>query len=330
MKIIFDLRNVGLGNNGGSLSIIKSANTLQDLGHEVSIIDSGRNQCTWTPLHVPHIKPKDDNQMLDADIVIATGYKSVGKTLNLPNRCGIKCHWIRAWELWQYQELHIVNKVLKQPTLKIVNSIGLQNKLKEYHVDSYIIRPGNDLDDFYPMNIRNDKKIVLGGLYHTRHKTKRSDWVINVAKQMKSKYPNIELQMFGINKDPKNIVIDKYKSQPTLKEKNIFYNEVDIWLAPTYLEGLHIVPQEAMLTECVVVGTNAPLSGLVDYIIHDETGLLAKNDYNSFCKNVDRLIKYKNIRNVIAQSGREKIISMGNRKKNMKKMVSLFEMLLGV
>jgi len=42
MDIIFDLRNVGLGNNGGSLTLIKSGNTLQEMGHCVCFIDSGK------------------------------------------------------------------------------------------------------------------------------------------------------------------------------------------------------------------------------------------------------------------------------------------------
>ena len=50
MKIIFDLRRVGLGHNGGSLTLIKSGNTLHDMGHEVTFIDSGRNQNKWVHL----------------------------------------------------------------------------------------------------------------------------------------------------------------------------------------------------------------------------------------------------------------------------------------
>ena len=38
-------------------------------------------------------------------------------------------------------------------------------------------------------------------------------------------------------------------------------------------EGLHLPPAEAMMTECAVVGTEAELSGIQDYIIPDETGL---------------------------------------------------------
>ena len=59
MKILFNLFGVGCGNNGGTLTLFKSANTLSKLGHDVKIIDSGKNQNTWFKLNVPHIIIKD-------------------------------------------------------------------------------------------------------------------------------------------------------------------------------------------------------------------------------------------------------------------------------
>ena len=57
-----------------------------------------------------------------------------------------------------------------------------------------------------------------------------------------------------------------YVHNPSIEEKNKFYNLCDIWLAPTNNEGLHMCPAEAMLTECVVVGTDSPMSGMRDYL----------------------------------------------------------------
>ena len=172
MKILFDLRNTGLGNGGGSITLIKSANVLSNLGHDVIIIDGGRNQCTWTKLKVEHKIIKNINSVPNSDVVISTGFRSIIPTLNLPDRCGKKLVWIRGWETWVYDEKKIIKLFKNECIIKIVNSIGLQNKLKKYNIDSYLIRPGNDFDDFSLMNIRNNKNIVLGGLYHTKHKTK--------------------------------------------------------------------------------------------------------------------------------------------------------------
>jgi hypothetical protein len=136
MRILFDLRTIGLGDNGGSSTIVKSANTLIDLGHDVILISTGRNQHTWTKLKAKYVTPSRNRQVPNADAVIATGFRTVKPTMSLPDRCGIRAHWIRAWETWQIKEEEIVNKVLNQPTIKLVNSLCLQDKLKEFGFDS--------------------------------------------------------------------------------------------------------------------------------------------------------------------------------------------------
>jgi len=324
MKIIFSVLNTGLGNNGGSKTIIESANTLVNLGHEVYILDSGKSMYTWGPIKAQHIKLKTKRDIPDVDVIVSTGFKSVRATVRLPKRCGKQFTYIRGWELWKMSVQQIIEEVLKAPTIKIVNSIGLQQKLKSLGFESYIIRPGNDFNSIYPM-VSRTPNVVLGGLYHTKHKTKRSGWIIHTAKALKSKYTNIQLWMFGADSDPNIPVIDKYLYQPNKIKKASFYNGITVWLAPSELEGLHIPPQEAMLAECVVVTTDAPLSGTSDYISHEKTGLVAKNDIFSFVAQVERLIRDPLLRSKISKNGRKMIIDLGSRETNMQKMVKLFE-----
>jgi glycosyltransferase involved in cell wall biosynthesis len=328
MRIIFDLRRVGLGNQGGSSTLVKSGNTLVDMGHEVYFADSGRNQHTWTKLKVKHIKCKYEKQLPDADVIIATGYKSVGPTLRAPDRCGIKAHYIRGWETWQMPDKKIVNNILGAPTLKLVNSICLYNKLKRYKVDSYIIRPGYDFDDLFPIDIRNTGgDIVLGGLCHLgkHRKTKRTDWVFETARILKNKYRNIKLWMFGSDPDPENNIIDKYFRSPSSIQKNMFYNRVNIWLAPASLEGLHLPPAEAMMTKCPVISTNTEMSGTQDYLIHEMTGLVSDNNINSFIDCVEMLVIDKKSRIQKGKLAFKKVHQIGNRIVNMQKMIDLFK-----
>lgn len=324
MKIIFSVLNTGLGNNGGTKTIVGCANTLVDMNHEVYIIDSGKNMYTWSPLKAQHIKMKTARDIPSADVVVSTGFKSVRPTLKLPKRCGKQFTYMRGWELWQMSEKQIIKNVLKAPTIKIVNSIGLQQKLKSLGFSSYIIRPGNDLNSIYPTNTRFSN-IVLGGLYHGKHKTKRHEWIIHATKRLKYKFSNVRLWMFGTNTQPSFSIINKYLQQPNKIKKASFYNGVTIWLAPSELEGLHIPPQEAMLAECVVVTTNAPLAGTSDYIEHEKTGLVAENNIFSFVAQIERLIKDPILRMRLSKNGRKKIIELGSRKTNMQRMIKLFE-----
>ena len=320
---------MGLGNNGGSSTLIKSANTLVDMGHDIFFVDSMKNQHTWTPLKVEHIKvsPRSNKRVPDADFIIATGYKSVGTTVSAPGRCGHKTHWIRAWEHWQMTDEQIVNRVLKAPTIKLVNSICLRDKLKSHGFESHIIRPGYDLKEIFPKHIRDSKKeIVLGGLYRegVHGRRKRTTWLFETVRVMKTKNRNVKFWLFGSEKNPKRELVDKYVRSPSIEEKNEFYNNVDIWMAPTMSEGLHLPPAEAMMTECPVVGTDAELSGIDDYVINGKTGLLSNNNLSDFISVVELLVKDNKMRVKLGKKGREKILEIGNRKKNMQVMIDLF------
>jgi len=320
MKIIFNLQSCGLGNNGGSSTIVKSANALVDLGHQVTILDSGKNQHSWTPLKADHIRGDPP----DADAVIATGYKTVGRTLKLPDRCGVKYHWIRGWETWQMRESEIHEKILKTPTIKLVNSICLQKKLNSFGVESTIIRPGHDFNQLFPTHQGHNRDcVVLGGLYNTRHNSKRTNWIFDAVRLFKFRY-RVKLWMFGASSLQTNSdIVDEYVKNPAPGIKNEIYNGCDIWLAPTTNEGLHICPAEAMLTECPVVGTDAEMSGMQDYLFDGVTGLVSSNDLNQFCKRIEYLIRFPDKRIKYGQAARNQILSMGDRQSNMKKLVQL-------
>lgn len=325
MKIIFDLRNVGLGNNGGSMTLVRSGNALVKLGHEVHFIDSGKNQHTWNELIANHIVVKQDKKIPDADMIIATGYKSVIKTLNAPRRCGIKAHWIRGWETWQMPEDKIVKSILKAPTVKLVNSICLQNKLNKYGVSSKIIRPGYDLDELYHTHKRifRDVPVTIGGLYTTgkHEKIKRTNWVYSTYDLLKAKGYNVELWMFGTKK-PSIGNVDRFFHMPTTEEKLWMYNYIDIWLAPAMQEGLHMPPAEAMMTECPVVSTNAEMSGTQDYMVHGSTGLVSHNNISAFSNCVETLVKDSwKYREIMGVNARKKIESLGDRETNMNKLI---------
>jgi glycosyltransferase involved in cell wall biosynthesis len=276
MKIIFDLRKVGLGNNGGSSTLIKSGNALVELGHDVYFIDSMKNQHTWTQLKAQHIRVKNESNIPDADVIIATGYKSVGPTTKAPKRCGLKFHYIRAWETWQMSESQIVKQVLAAPLIKLVYSICLENKLKQYNIPSHIIRPGYDFGQIFPKHIRDGRKnIIIGGLYRegVHGRRKRTEWLFETAGKLKNRYKNLKFWLFGSERRPHNSLVDKYIKSPSIGIKNEFYNNIDIWMAPTMSEGLHLPPAEAMLTECPVVSTDAELSGT--QLLHRFNGALS-------------------------------------------------------
>jgi glycosyltransferase involved in cell wall biosynthesis len=330
MKILFNLFDTGLGNNGGSSTIVKSANTLADLGHEVIIVDTGKNKHTWTPLKAHHLLVKDITDIPSADILIATGFKSVKSTIQASQKCGVKVHWIRGFELWVMPQNDVVDKVLRAPTHKMVNSTGLKKAMEKYNLTCELIRPGYDFDELYPLNVRDEcKKPKIGALYNsgTKRKTKRVEWVFEAVKRLRENHV-VDLYMFGSDggDNSPNDLISCYVKEPSSQVKNKIYNSCDIWIAPTELEGLHIPPAEAMLTECPVVGTNVGMfSGMEDYLSHNKTGLVSENNIDSFVETIETLLADKSLRLRLGENARKEVLSLGSRKENMSYMVECFE-----
>lgn len=327
MKINFDLRKTGLGNNGGSQTLVKSANTLQELGHDICIIDSGHSQYTWDPIKVNyHIVDKHKN-LPDGDVIIATGYNSVEPTVSAPSRCGKKYHWIRGWETWRGNEQWILKTVLNTPTKKLVNSIGLQGKLNRYKINSEVVYPGYDFDKIYKLeNIPKDKSIILGGLYNNKHHIiKRVDWLFQTYEELKKRGVDVKLVLFGYDNFSSRYRCDFSIRNPSDKEKNMLYNTIDIWLSTSMQEGLHIPPAEAIMTGACVVTTCAELSGTKDYIINGETGLVTDNYLKDFINGVEALCTRPDLRKTLAENALKKIHDIGDRKKNMQNLISIFE-----
>jgi glycosyltransferase involved in cell wall biosynthesis len=205
----------------------------------------------------------------------------------------------------------------------------MKDKLKEHGVDSHIIRPGYDFHEFYPLNVRqNNKVLTIGCLYSkgTKRESKRVDWIFRAVKEIKKKM-KVRLIMYGSEGKPSvNDPFDVFRPSPSKQAKNNIYNHCDIWLAPTCNDSLHMPPAEAMQAECCVVGTDAPMNGMKDYLINAETGIESFNTYESFRDCIIYcLLVGEETRIKFGKAGRKKILSLGTREYNMNILINYIE-----
>lgn len=330
MRITFNVQGVGLGNNGGSLTLIHSANTLQKLGCEVRIISTVGNKCTWAKLECEHIVERN-NFYPNAEILVATGLNSVSRVVEAHPKRGAKVHWIRGYERWVWGARHPnTYKLYRAPLTRIVNSVGLQQYfLNKFGEAPPVIRPGMDFDKFKPNGKRGfaRRTIILGALYSGNKRkrlTKRFEWAQAAYRELYDSGKNVRLILYG--EAPMAMVTIprmEYYSQPTVEQLEELYNQIDLWMAPTELEGLHIPPQEAMLCGCPVIGTMAPLSGMGDYLAHRGTGFVTINRRDKFIEGVRKIVTNHKLRKELSERGREKILELGSREDNMRQFIRL-------
>ena len=302
MRIVFNLVGVGLGNNGGSRTIVKCAEILAQLGNEVILLSNTKSKFTW--FKTDKIKFILGSVQPSCNIAIATGFQSARHVFR--SHADKKFYYIRGFELWNASEADLFRSY--QSLRCIVNSEWLKKKLASRAIFSHIVYPGLDFDIYYNKNIQ--RNIDIGSLYHSRHKTKKSEHAQHVASLISTK-------LLMLNKDIKN------PSEPTLCD---WYNPIKVWFAPTELEGLHNPPMEASLCGCGFVCTDHERSGMSDYAIHNETALVYKaGDLSQAAVYTKKLLEDESVRtnlnNNMTKLLRTKI---GDRKRNMEKMLSIF------
>lgn len=308
MKLAFNCLNSGLGNNGGSRTIIKCAEVLEQLGHRCDIIATVDN-FTW----FDH-KPVMPYIAKDLDAIIATACTTVDVVVkvDLPG----KAWYIRAHEDWAMNEIDLIRRY-NSGLLNIVNARGLQEKLKSYGADSVVVYQGLDFDWWENRELRPKNKIRIGAL-HTKQSRKRWKDFVKLAEILGTQ----DYEYVGIGSaTPEENFLTDFKLNANVDELNNVYSSCHIWFAPTESEGLHNVPMEAALCGCLVVCSDHPLNGMVLDYAFENTAMIY--DFGDI-KQAAELIRdpdwslVENMQDVIRTE-------IGTRKQNMKKMVEYLE-----
>lgn len=313
MNLAFNGITSGLGNNGGTRTILLCQRVLEELGHRCDFV-AGVDNFTWFD-HKPIINYLPE----DLDVLIAVACTDAAYSLNIdyPKRAW----YIRGHENWSMSNENLGHLYRDPRILNIVNSKGLQNLLKkEYHADSVVVYQGVDFEMWKDRNLRkNNDKIRIGCLSSKRHVTKRWEDFKKLAKILG--HDKYEYVAFGYE-ERRDSFLDFFVQNPSHERLLNFYSSCHIWFAPTELEGLHNPAIEAALCGCLVVASDNPLNGMVlDYAFNNETAMIY---YARDITHAARKIRSSrwNLVPAMKKCIRTKI---GSRKENMKKLVRYLE-----
>ncbi|MCP4651206.1 MAG: glycosyltransferase [PVC group bacterium] len=323
MKITFFGNNKkwgGLANNGGSRTILLSAETLRELGHGVNVVACS-DKFTWFP-HPP-IKHKVSS---NTDVVIAISISDVKDIMD--KYPGKKlAYWARPWESWHSSEKKCL-KLLKRFRLFggtiMVNSGWQKDYLETKNITSHLVYSGQDIE--WKMESGYNQpydRMVIGCQYSSKP---RKGWkeFKKIAKLLGDKY---EYVAFGSEKC-KNKFISRYLRNPAREKLNEFYRSMDVFFIGNQLEGFLNVGSEAVINGALLICNSNPRSGAHDYCNEEtahmynytgdgkRTGLLGFQIMR-IMDNLD-FTKVAKCQKLI----REKI---GTRKKNMERMIEVLE-----
>ena len=236
----------------------------------------------WTPtLHGRHVP--------DADVVIATAWKTAEWVAQYGRRKGRKFYFIQHFESWDSSHER-VEATWKLPLRKIVIARWLQKMAHEMGETADYVPNAIDTEQFYcekPIHERKATRVAM--LYHTL-KWKGCDDGLTAILQVKARHPNLEAELYGVPPRPKSLPDwIAYRRNPPQAELRAIYNRAAIFVAPSWAEGWSLTTHEAAVCGAAICATD--IEGYRPVVIPNETALVSPAMLpEALAHNIDQLI----------------------------------------
>ena len=240
MNIAFYAMVSGLGNNGGTNTIVRTANELIKMGHDVDIL--ARVDYFNKVSHRPCIDRVD---RVEYDAVIGVSYMDI-QNMHKQFLLGYeekKYWWMRLWDSERIGWTGVTQLAMMQPTF--VNGEWMQKELENHGVKSKLLRQGVDSDYWVP---DESKRIPLrvGSCYRPEPRKCQGDFRL----------------LEGIWKAA------SFNSVRDLSPEDLrsWYQSLEYFLAPARLEGCPNTVLEAALCGCKVIARRQKEAGVAELL----------------------------------------------------------------
>lgn len=336
-----------IGNSGGIKVVYKYVDMMISCGHDVCVYKELRasnmyrynskiknilhqSYCTVKAFLEKKSHPADcfvwqltDKTIRDADVIIATAWPTAYKVNSLSVSKGKKYYFVQDYEIWDNTD--IVKKSYMLPLKKIVISTWINDCLKrDLGIGPFpIIYNGIAADEYHSVETKkNDEEIGFLMLNHTLKKKGVANG-IKVFEEVKKKYPNCKLRMFGMCDGTMLPSYVEYYQNPTKKRIIELYSMSNIFIFPSLEEGWGLTPLEAMACGCVVVGTKTGF--VLDLGIHRENMMISEpEDISNMIYNVIEVLEDRELELYLKENAQKTIekLSWNN---SLNKMIQLLQ-----
>ncbi len=323
VRIAFLLPNFTHVPIGGFKIIYQYANRLQERGHQVSVVQAplvrrdrgAKNQLrAWTtylkrgiggpasfrPDRWMHVHPAV--QMIwrpsfasywipEGDAVVATAWRTAEWVRHYPASKGKKFYFIQHLETWNRAQSDRVIQTWKLPLTKIVIARWLKDYAATLGEQAIYVPNAVDESEFGvddAIQLRNPCHV--GMLFH-RTPWKGSKDGLNALMSVKKSVPELQVTLFGTESRPTEVPSwVHYIENPSRPDLRRLYNQIAIFVGPSWTEGWGLPPMEAALSGAALCLTD--IGGHREFAQHEDTALLSPaQDADALAHNVLRLIQ---------------------------------------
>lgn len=318
MRITFVLPFAGL--SGGVRVVATYAQQFTEQGHEVYVLSARRSgqsllRTLWLrlTLRAHKIRPKPPSPFLDflgprhirydpkrplsaamvpdADVVIATWWRTAPKVRELPDSKGKKFYLIQDYEAFEFQPVDEVAASYRLPLRKIAVSGYIRDQIAKRHgvEDITVINNAVELQKFTSAPRSKSKRFTVGFLYNS-HPRKRCDLAIEALEQARETLPELHVIVFGGRPPSSRLPLPEwmeYHLAPAQHDIPKLYQSCDVWLFPSAQEGFGLPLLEAMASRTPVIASPA---GAAPDLIESGNGILLPEEAGAeeFCAEILR------------------------------------------
>ncbi|HEY9641487.1 MAG TPA: glycosyltransferase family 4 protein [Coleofasciculaceae cyanobacterium] len=319
MKITFVMAS-GFTLTGGDRVVATYADYLHKRGHEVLVVSRPRQTRSfyervrsllkgkgWLPAeekeasHFDHLevprrlidsfRPVSDEDLPDADVVIATWWETAEWVNNLSPRKGAKAYFIQHHEVFDYLPKDKVEASYRLPLYKITIAQWLVDLMRTRYNDSDVALVPNSVDlTQFCAAPRSRQQVPTIGMTYSTVLWKGCDISIKAFEIAAQTIPNLRLLAFGNHPPTPDLPLpagtEFFFSPPQSKIRDL-YATCDAWLFGSRIEGFGLPILEAMACRTPVIGTPA---GAAPELLENGAGLLVNfEDPEDMAKAIIRL-----------------------------------------
>lgn len=226
---------------------------------------------------LPHHGPVTDEDVPDADVVVATWWETANWVARLAPRKGAKVIFIQGYEALGEGSPEI-DATWRLPFQKIVVSRWLEELARARFGDSHVIRVPNavDFSQFDAAPRGKQRRPTLGMLSH-RSVLKGTGLALEAVRRIREMIPDLRVVSFGSEPPDRHLTLPpgfEFHLLPHQDQIRNLYSVCDVWLCSSHREGFHLPPLEAMACRCPVVSTR--VGGPDDLVRPGENGYLVE------------------------------------------------------
>lgn len=294
--------------SGGVRIICEYARRLSERSHQVNLICQERrypllrnfiqrfiNTVGWVNLkgvNLRFVRRWEEKHIPEGDVIFATAWRTARLLNDCSSSKGRKFHLIQHLPVdGVIDDTPDVKETIRFPLTKIVTSKWLHQRLMdEFGQSGYYIPNGVNHSQFFPVNKSYGTKRI-GMLHHTA-KLKGFSEGLKAFELVKKSIPDIKLVLFGVrHRKPDEVTSSdvEYHHNPPQQKLREIYSSCDIYMCPSWYEGVPLPPLEAMACKTALATTDN--GGIREYAINNETALVSPiRNPEALAENVIKLL----------------------------------------